>query len=413
LSGETTRTRDVICHALDADIGQEVVTVAHAGTRSEVRIWSWDGSVGGLRLEAVGTWDASFADVAAMDLDGDGEVELVLGGSTIDGSDFSGDAPALWVLHWDGDAIEEEAHYVWSRDDVDVEGDTPALYAVAAADINGDGSGEILTLTEVAGAFDLRVWHLEAGSIVQRAQRRWQILGSSHPMELAVGELDGTPPLEILAVGSTEPENGSSDSGITRFGVAALLHWTEGGLVPLAEDVWASERGNVEFFGAGIGDVDADGTGEAIAGGAVHASPGYSVLRIFEWAADFAAPQVALSDEWIPEPMLGSFVYGLYSGDLNGDGDAEVLTYGRSISASGRDYAQLDIWGRRDSYPFFFLYWLEDVLSFRGWPFYQAFRDTLPMPWPPLIYGCGILAAFVFVGYAFFRGFWPRPRRPR
>ena len=43
LPGETTRTRDVICHALDADIGQEVVTVAHAGPRSEVRIWSWDG----------------------------------------------------------------------------------------------------------------------------------------------------------------------------------------------------------------------------------------------------------------------------------------------------------------------------------------------------------------------------------
>jgi hypothetical protein len=114
--------------------------------------------------------------------------------------------------------------------------------------------------------------------------------------------------------------------------------------------------------------------------------------------------------------MLASFVYGLYSADLDGDGGAEVLTYGRSIVFSHpdgmRDYAQLDVWGHREHYPFFFLYWLEDVLSFRGWPFYQAFRDTLPMPWPPLIYGLAIFAAFAFVGYAFFRGFRLRTRRP-
>lgn len=60
-----------------------------------------------------------------------------------------------------------------------------------------------------------------------------------------------------------------------------------------------------------------------------------------------------------------------------------------------------------------FWLWLEDVLSFRGWPFYQALRDTLPMPWPPLIYAVAATTALLVAGFAVLRIFTSGIRRPR
>ncbi|MGD2019745.1 MAG: hypothetical protein PVJ47_01735, partial [Thiohalocapsa sp.] len=62
---------------------------------------------------------------------------------------------------------------------------------------------------------------------------------------------------------------------------------------------------------------------------------------------------------------------------------------------------------------FFFWERLKEVMSFRGWPFYPALRDTLPMPWPPIIYGLIVAAGVVLAGLLvgrIIRGSIKRPR---
>jgi streptogramin lyase len=51
-----------------------------------------------------------------------------------------------------------------------------------------------------------------------------------------------------------------------------------------------------------------------------------------------------------------------------------------------------------DPHRFFFWGRLKEVMSFRGWPFYPALRDTLPMPWPPLLYGLAVAALLGLAG---------------
>lgn len=132
-------------------------------------------------------------------------------------------------------------------------------------------------------------------------------------------------------------------------------------------------------------------------------------LRCFDHAATYDSP----SPVEIPEVLFGSSVA---AGDVDGDQKVDVVVGAFRDDVDGRQeqgrvYVFLSGHSPAD-YPVF-LAWLEDVLWFRGWPFYEALRDTLPMPWPPLIYAFGIVVAFAFIAFVFFRTFRSWTQRPR
>lgn len=105
-------------------------------------------------------------------------------------------------------------------------------------------------------------------------------------------------------------------------------------------------------------------------------------LRCFNHAATYDSP----SPIELSEVLFGSSVA---AGDVDGDQKDDVVVGAFRDDVDGRqEQGRVYVFLSGHSptnHPVFFA-WLEDVLWFRGWPLYEVLRDSLPMPWPPLIY---------------------------
>ena len=260
-----------------------------------------------------------------------------------------------------------------------------------------------MTVAPVANAFDLRLWHWDEGVLAELAADQWSSGGSSEPNELAVGDLDEFTPGVILVAGTETGE--PSDASAMLSGSIVLWQWREGELSFLGQNEWQSTRGNVEFFAAGLADVDFDHTAEAVVAGAVHVSPAANALLVYDWQPYSIRLESLASDEWIAEGMEQSVVYAMTTADLDGDDRIEIITAGRGITTIGEEYAEIDISSLRWQGNWFGLHFmrLKGILSFKGWPLYLTLRETLPTPWPWLIYASGIAAFFAAGVYGLWR----------
>ena len=132
-----TRITSVAVGDVDGDGSAEIVTGGyyHIGVKI-AQLATWDGAT--LSSENVTVWywtgDTYITSVAIGDIDGDGDTEIVTGGSYHDGTyDFA------QLIVWDGSDLTLETVTVWCW-----VGDT-RINSVAVRDVDGDGVVEIVT----------------------------------------------------------------------------------------------------------------------------------------------------------------------------------------------------------------------------------------------------------------------------
>ncbi|MAG94199.1 MAG: hypothetical protein CMJ48_10665 [Planctomycetaceae bacterium] len=168
--------------------------------------------------------NASSADPVLVDIDGDGQVEIV---KSVDnyGRDDAHDGVY---------AFETDGRLLWKVDGLSGE-DSPNV-----TDLDGDGSVEIVGMT-----FGSEVYCLDAqGDFKWRKDLRPQLTDRAHAyMAPILCDLDGEPGLEILAM---------TNAGYTQKGTAPLLNAQLFALSPEGEILDVLDMGGSRYWGKGF-----------------------------------------------------------------------------------------------------------------------------------------------------------------
>ncbi len=269
--------RTIYSADLDGDGKPEIITGGYVSNMTDssslIQVWSWDNEDLVLRSSFEGV---SAASIHVGDLDDDGMAEIFAAGTIVrNNTAFA----RLCILRWDGENISLLKSYEWCT------GEDAGAKSVRVSDLDNDGVVEVVT-----GGYDhgltnsssqLRVWQWEGEDLVLKASEEWRLV-----------------------------EDG--------FGVT----------------VTGDPMGNTLVENVKVGDVDGDGVAEVVTGGfAFDGEKMNAQLRIWSWnGVNFILEG---SREWFVEDITE--VKAVALGDVNSDGDLEILVSGGTAVYGGFD----------------------------------------------------------------------------
>ena len=287
--------------------------------------------VGGTCISGTGS------NLFVADVDGDGVMEIITGGSTynlVNGNRTASEAP-LKIWNWNGQSITLEKSHKWLG----------RIRGIYAGNANGDGIIEIITagsVTNNTGSYaQLRIWQWNGEELVLKASYEATTTFSA----VSVSDVDGDGAPEIITVGRFY--NG------TRFS-AQLCAWRyDGNSLTLKKSVEWSAANATSVNSVYLDDVNDDGVNEIVTGGYANTLINSSgQLRIWQWnGEDFS---LKVNEEWrLVEGVYGLTIAGnvqgntivnnLKVGDVDGDGTPEIITGGFAYDGE-KVNAQLRIW---------------------------------------------------------------------
>ena len=318
-----TTINSVAVGDVNGDEQKETVTggTFYDGTRNIAQLIVWNSS--SLTPERLITWywtaNTTINSVALGDVDGDGQTEIVTGGSYFDGS-----RQIAQLCVWNGAtlALENVKTWYWTGSTV--------INSVALGDVDNDGQVEIVTggyyNDGVRNIAQLVVW---AGSnLAVDRLTGWYWTGNTVINSVAIGDVDGDGQIEVVT-------GGYYNDGARN--VAQLIEWNGLNLSVdrLAGWYWTS---NTVINSVALGDVDNDGQTEVVTGG--YYNDGVrNIAQLVEWNGANLAVDRLTGWYWTRNTVVNSVGIG----DVDGDGQAEVVT-GGFFNDGARNIAQLIIW---------------------------------------------------------------------
>lgn len=275
-------------------------------------------------------------DLAIADSDADGVKEMITGGFSYDvmanGSRTASVAP-LKIWSWNEQNLTLEHSETWPG----------GIWCVYAADADGDGKTEIITaggVTNSTGTYlALRFWNWDGNTMILRGSYAGMSIAS-----IFAGDFDKDGKQEIATVG--RPLNASQ-------AVAQLSIWRwDGNSLTLLKSVeWCSGTDSMANSVYGY-DLNNDGMKEIITAGYDNGLKNSSgQLRVWQWnGTDLSLKATA---DWrmvngygvdvAGNPMGNTIVNNVKVGDVDGDGNPEIITGGFTYDGIKID-GQLRIW---------------------------------------------------------------------
>jgi hypothetical protein len=318
---DDTVINSVVKGDVDDDGDVEVVTGGSYfdGVHDVAQLCVWDGAT--LALENVQTWywysHTRINSVAIGDVDGDGAMEIVTGGYFDDGTRF-----VAQLCVWNGAtlALENVRTWYWTDDTY--------INSVAVGDVDGDGAMEIVTggryndgTRDVA---QLCVW--DGATLALENVRTWYWTDDTYINSVAVGDVDGDDSVEIVTGGSyyIGPLPAYTNT------VAQLCVWNGATLTLENVKTWYSSSNyyiHTYVESVAVGDVDGDGKMEIVTGGnyvtyGVKLFP--STAQLIVWSGDSLA--VEETQTWVSDAF--TYINSVGFGDVDGDSNMEIVTGG-------------------------------------------------------------------------------------
>jgi exo-beta-1,3-glucanase (GH17 family) len=308
---------------VDGDGQIEIVSGGYCndGLRDVAQLCVWNGAT--LELEQVKTWywtgSTVINSVRVADVDGDSQIEIVTGGSYFDGTRYNAQ-----LVVWNGSslAVEKLTGWFWTGNTM--------INSVAAGDVDGDGHLEIVTggsyFDGVHKNAQLIVW--DGSTLSLKRVTCWKWTGDTVVNSVGIGDVNGD--------GQTEIFTGGSYFDGTRNN-AQLVVWNGANLaaVKITGWYWTS---NTVINSVALGDVNGDGHVEIVSGGYYNDGTRNNA-QLIVWNGTNLTVERITGWYWSNNTVINSVAIG----DVDGDGQAEIVTAGQYNDGS-RDTAQLALW---------------------------------------------------------------------
>ncbi|MDO7886633.1 IPT/TIG domain-containing protein [Hymenobacter cheonanensis] len=174
--------------------------------------------------------------------------------------------------------------------------------SIVVGDVDGDGDLDLLTANSSSNNVSVRL-NDGRGNFTPPASNPNPAVGTA-PRNLAVGDVDGDGDLDLVAATS-----------IGRYSVSVRLNDGTGNFTPPTRNPNPVVGGNPNNLA--LGDLDGDGDLDLLA---ANTSSNTVSVRLNDGRGNFTSPTSN------PEPAVGSDPESLALGDLDGDGDLDLLT---------------------------------------------------------------------------------------
>lgn len=308
---------EAVCYGDVDDDGQPEIVSGGCFEFGKAQLAVWDADT--LAFENVCSWywggSTFIRSVAIGDVDADGDTEIITGGHFAVGSQY-----VAQLCVWNGETLELENVKVWQWTA------TTHINSIAVVDIDNDGSLEIIT-----GGFyrdgtfanaQLCVW--DGATLDLEKVRTWNWGVDTSIFTLSVGDVDSDGSLEVVTGGICAS--------------AQLCVW-DGATLAL-ENIKMWKWGSLTYINSiAISDVDGDSKLEIVTGGEVYDSSGGKTAQLCSWNGSTLDIENVRTWSW----NGGNYLDSVCAGDVNGDGQIEIITGGYFVS--GDDwYSQLGVW---------------------------------------------------------------------
>jgi hypothetical protein len=344
-------THNLAVADVDGDGDKEVITggssytVLPNGTVTThwapLKIWSWNGQ--NLTLEHSENWPGSIWCVYAGDADGDGKTEIITDGTL---SNSSNSVSVLRLWNWNGHDLVLRGSY---------EGISVA--SVFVGDVDKDGKPEIVAVGRAINtsqsAAQLFVWRWDGNSLTLKASAEWYPADDiACANSVSAGDLSNDGKIEIVTCGYvSNPKNCSGQLRVWQFNGTALslkanAEWRK--VDDYSLTIAGGIMGNTMAYNVKVGDVDADGYLEIVTGGFTYnGSKAEGQLRIWNWTGGVL--NLEKSQEWT---TLGiTEIKSISINDVDADGKKEIVTSGGTggygsfaQNATNKEQAELRVW---------------------------------------------------------------------
>jgi hypothetical protein len=307
---------------VDGDGTVEVVTGGSYfdGEREVAQLVVWKAS--NWEVEGVTCWywtgDTRINAIASGNLDGDDDVEIITGGFFSDGT-----RKVAQLVVWDGATLAVDGLTTWYWTD------NTEINAVKIADVDGDGVAEIITggyyqdgVREVA---QLVVWNGTTFTVENLAV--WYWTGDTRINAIDVANVDGDAQLEIVTGGYyTDAQR-----------IAQLVVWDGVTLAPENVTAWYWTS-DTEVTAVVAANADADGEIEIVTGG-YYNDASRDVAQLVVWSHDLQTVERVVGWHWTGDTRIESIGVA----DVDAGGVPEIVT-GGFYNDLTREVAQLVVW---------------------------------------------------------------------